>query len=140
MFCKKGVFRNFAKFNEKHLCQSLFFNKVAGLSCNFIKKEILVQVFSCEFCEISKNTFFDRTPLVAASEYCAVRKWLYWILIRLWFWLRKILTNWGNVLLFRWVCYSFSSHLNLNNYNKSFATYVMKAVAWNYTKPNIFIE
>ena len=24
------------------------------------------QVFSCEFCEISKNTFFNRTPLVAA--------------------------------------------------------------------------
>ena len=24
---KKGIFRNFAKFKEKHLCQSLFFNK-----------------------------------------------------------------------------------------------------------------
>ena len=28
---KKGVFRNFAKFTGKHLCQRLFFNKVAGL-------------------------------------------------------------------------------------------------------------
>ena len=36
--------------------------------CNFIKKEALAQVFSCEFCEISKNTFFYRTPLVVASE------------------------------------------------------------------------
>ena len=35
-------------------------------ACNFIKKETLAQVFSCEFCEISKNTFFYRTPLVAA--------------------------------------------------------------------------
>ena len=35
--------------------------------CNFIKKETLVKVFSCEFCEIFKNTFFYRTPLVAAS-------------------------------------------------------------------------
>ena len=26
---KKGVLRNFTKFTEKHLCQSLFFNKVA---------------------------------------------------------------------------------------------------------------
>ena len=26
------------------------------------------QVFSCEFCEISKNTFSHRTSLVAASE------------------------------------------------------------------------
>ena len=30
-------------------------------------KGTLAQVFSCEFCEIFKNTFFDRTPLVAAS-------------------------------------------------------------------------
>ena len=25
-------------------------------------------MFSCEFCEISKNTFFHKTPLVATSE------------------------------------------------------------------------
>ena len=30
-FFKKGFRRNFEKFTEKHLCQSLFFNKVAGL-------------------------------------------------------------------------------------------------------------
>ena len=29
VFCEKGVLRNFAKFTGKHLCQSLFFNKVA---------------------------------------------------------------------------------------------------------------
>ena len=28
VFCKKGVFKNFAKFTGKHVCQSLFFNKV----------------------------------------------------------------------------------------------------------------
>ena len=38
--------------------------KVSG---NFIKKETLAQVFYCQFCEISKNTFFYRTPPVAAS-------------------------------------------------------------------------
>ena len=31
VFCKKGVLRNFTKFTGKHLRQSLFFNKVAGL-------------------------------------------------------------------------------------------------------------
>ena len=31
VFCKKGILENFAKFTGKHLCQSLFFNKVAGL-------------------------------------------------------------------------------------------------------------
>ena len=31
VLCKKGVLRNFKKFTGKHLCQSLFLNKVAGL-------------------------------------------------------------------------------------------------------------
>ena len=31
VFYKKGVLRNFSKFTGKLLCQSLFFNKVAGL-------------------------------------------------------------------------------------------------------------
>ena len=29
VFCEKGFLRNFTKFTEKHLCQSLFLNKVA---------------------------------------------------------------------------------------------------------------
>ena len=37
-------------------------------ACNFIKKETLAQMFSCEFCKISKNAFLYRTPLVAAFE------------------------------------------------------------------------
>ena len=32
VLCKKGVLRNFAKFTGKHLCQSLYFDKVADLS------------------------------------------------------------------------------------------------------------
>ena len=67
-FCKKGVLKNFAKFTRKHLGQSLFLNKVAGAACNVIIKETLAQAFSCEFCEIFKNTFFYRTPPVAASD------------------------------------------------------------------------
>ena len=66
----KVVLRNFARFTGKHLCQSLFFNKVAGRrpqACNFIKKETLVQVFPSEFCEISKNTFFTDHPWATAS-------------------------------------------------------------------------
>ena len=37
VFCKKGVLRNLAKFTGKHLCQSLFFNKVAGVA-KFLRK------------------------------------------------------------------------------------------------------
>ena len=35
----------------------------------FIKIETLAQVFSCEFCEISKTTFSYRAPPVAASHH-----------------------------------------------------------------------
>ena len=40
LFCKNGVLANFEKFTRKH------------------KKDIPLQMFSCEFCEISNNTFF----------------------------------------------------------------------------------
>ena len=61
---KKGVLGNFAKFTGKPLCQSLFFNKVAGLRPEILfKKEALPQAFSWEFCEIFKNTFLYRRPL-----------------------------------------------------------------------------
>ena len=63
LLCKKGVLGNFIKFTGKHLCQSLFFNKVAALSRQFYLKKTLAQVFLCEFCEISKNTFSYRKPL-----------------------------------------------------------------------------
>ena len=56
VFYTKGVLRNFAKFTGNNLWQSLF-----------IKKETLAQMFSFGFYEISKNTFFYRTPPVAAS-------------------------------------------------------------------------
>ena len=55
---KKNVLTNFEKFTGKHLRRSVSFNKVACSAFNFIKKETLAQVFSCEFWEILKNTFF----------------------------------------------------------------------------------
>ena len=64
---KKGVLRNFTKFTGKHLCQSLFLNKVASQACNFIKKETLAQVFFCDFCEISKSNFFTEHLWTTAS-------------------------------------------------------------------------
>ena len=52
VFCKKGILRNFAKFTGKNLSQTL------------------AQVFSCEFCQISKNTFYTEHPWTTASKTC----------------------------------------------------------------------
>ena len=38
-------------------------------ACNIIKKETLAQVFSCEFCEISKNIFFTEHLWATASVF-----------------------------------------------------------------------
>ena len=57
---KKGILRNSTKFTGKHLVSCL-------KACNFIKKETLAEVFSCEFCEISKNTFFTEHLWTTAS-------------------------------------------------------------------------
>ena len=65
--------KNTSRFHfPKRLCRSSR-PDVFYAACNFIKKETLVQVFSCEFCEISKDAFFYRTPLVAASAFESVR-------------------------------------------------------------------
>ena len=75
MFCKKGVLRNFTNFTGKYLCQSLFLKKVPGLrDSGTIKKETLAQLFSCKFCEISKNTLLQRTPRMAASVTKAIHR------------------------------------------------------------------
>ena len=77
-FIKKDVLRNFAKFTRKHLRQSLFFNKGAVLRpATLLKKRLW---YSCEFCEIFKNTFFTEhlqtTASVAAKNIYDEKKWL----------------------------------------------------------------
>ena len=63
-FCKKMCSWKSHKIHRKTPVPETFFNKellkkrLWPQACNFIKKETLVQVFSCKFCEISKNTFF----------------------------------------------------------------------------------
>ena len=44
--------------------------------CNFIKKVTLAQMFSCEFCRISKNTFFYWTTPKAAPLFKSIS--LFW--------------------------------------------------------------
>ena len=55
VFCKKGVLRTFLKFTGKHLHQSLFFNKVAGLF--LLKKRLLHRCFPVNFAKFLKTPF-----------------------------------------------------------------------------------
>ena len=78
VFCKKGVLRNFAKFTGKHLRQSQFFNKVAGLQSQFFnkvlglrpatlfKKRLWQRCFPANFVQFLRTPFLA-SPLMAAS-------------------------------------------------------------------------
>ena len=43
VFYKNGVLKNFTIFTRKHLCQSLFFNKVAGLRPEIFKNTFIIE-------------------------------------------------------------------------------------------------
>ena len=51
VFCKKGVLRNLTKFTEKHLCQSLLYNKVAGM-------RLWHRCFLVNFVKFLRSSFF----------------------------------------------------------------------------------
>ena len=57
-----GILRNFAKFTRKHLCQGLFFNKVAGLRpATLLKKRLWHRCFPVNFVNLLRTTFLQNT-------------------------------------------------------------------------------
>ena len=62
VFCKKGVLRNFEKFTGKHLCQSLFFNKVACYRpATLLKKRFWNRCFPVNFAKFLRTPFLQNT-------------------------------------------------------------------------------
>ena len=56
------VLRNFKKFTGKHLCQSLFFNKVAGLRpATLLKKRLWHRCFPVNFVKFLRTPFLQNT-------------------------------------------------------------------------------
>ena len=65
----KKVFLEILQNSPENNCARVsFLIKLQVLVCNFIKKESLAQVFSFEFCEISKNNFFTEHLRTTASS------------------------------------------------------------------------
>ena len=58
----KGIFRNFAKFVAKHLCQSDLLNKVAGLwPATLLKKTLWHRCFPMDFAKFLGTSFLKNT-------------------------------------------------------------------------------
>ena len=69
----KKVFLEISQNSQENTCARVsFLIKLQGSGLQLFKKETLAQVFSCEFCEISKNTFFKKHLWATASAimYC----------------------------------------------------------------------
>ena len=59
---KKGFLRNFTKFTGKHLCQSIFFNKVAGLrAATLLKKRPWHRCLPVNFAKFLRTPFLHYT-------------------------------------------------------------------------------
>ena len=59
VFCKKAVFKNFAKVTGKHLCRSLFFNKVPGpMPAILLKKTFRHRCFPVNFVKFLRTDFY----------------------------------------------------------------------------------
>ena len=59
---KKGVPRNFTKFTGKHLFQSVFFNKVAGLRpATLLKTSLWHKCFPANFAKFLRTPFLQNT-------------------------------------------------------------------------------
>ena len=59
VLCEKGVLRNFAKFTGKHLCHSIFLNKVAGLRpTTLLKKRLWHWCFPVNFTKFLRTPFY----------------------------------------------------------------------------------
>ena len=62
VFYKRSVLKNFAKFTGKYLCQSLFFNKVAGLRpATLLKKRLWHRCFPVNFAKFLGTPFLQNT-------------------------------------------------------------------------------
>ena len=71
----KGVIRNFVKFRENTYARVSFLLKLQDEGFNFKKKEALARVFSCEFCEISKNAFLTEHLQATSGKLLYERKY-----------------------------------------------------------------
>ena len=59
---RNDVLRNFTKYTRKHLCQSFFFDKVAGLSpATLLKKRLRHRCFPVNFANFQRAPFSRNT-------------------------------------------------------------------------------
>ena len=110
-----------------------------------ISYETLAHVFSCEFCDISKNTFFYRTPPVAASVRSLHKKWSFPLQISstnvtksagktmsllMWKWMD--LSSKKNYLSICWDCFSLLNLIGVVTFSVFVKMYLRKLQSYSF--------
>ena len=121
MCSTQKVFFKTSQNSQENICVRVsFLEKLQAVAWNVFKKVTLGQLFSCEYCEIFKNTLLYRAPLVAAPEQHKHHK--YWSrthsFLLLLFLTLNCFASWGiNSIYSRWrfpfTCFSFQFSLCL---------------------------
>ena len=117
---EKGVPRSFTKFTKSNCARVSFLIKFRVLTFSFIKKETLAQVFSCEFCEISKKTFFTEHLRAISSE--KIIRWIF----------THVLSNkcYENVKCYRYMRKMKLSNRDIKHYQVIFAFLPPNSCKW----------
>ena len=100
----KGIFRNFAKSTGKHLCQNLFFNKVAGLEQRLLLKPVFdngKMPLGCLYLKVRS------VPFHRLKQKHGVR-WLFVQFVNIWW------PTWSSFILVEWPWNTFSHQRTLN--------------------------
>ena len=114
---KKGVLRNSTKFTGKHLCHSLFFNKVAALNCLLLDLVIIawLWLFAWVNCLVVSEAFLTNTSKIFRFRFIMwpyVRQvwWIEWTQIErssddqsIWNFARLLKYKYENLKAFFWV-------------------------------------
>ena len=66
------MFLKISQNSQENTCARVSF--LQSEVCNFITKDTLAQVFSCEFCEIFKNIFFTEHLRTTGSDLTVILK------------------------------------------------------------------
>ena len=114
MSCKKGIPRNFTNFLGKQLCQSLFFDKVAGFRpATLLKKRLWQRCFPKNFVK------FLRTPFLM--------KHLWWLLTTL---ITLIYMKNANNFVTNYADYTDSQDITKNNLIPESTDYLVFKTRW----------
>ena len=97
---KKAIPKNFSKFTGKHLCQGLFFNKVAGLRpATSLRKKLWHRCFPVNFTKLIGN-FTENLRVTASSSNFFKQSYSFTVVLvqKMWFYFKDFFSKFNSLM------------------------------------------